>query len=93
MARGVPDMGMAARLREARQGLGFTQRDFAKHIGVARNTVNNAECGRNTPHRSVVTLWAMATGVDREWLVGGDEAPADPGGESAGASSDRPAAA
>ena len=88
MARGVPDMGMAARLRAARERTGMSQRDFSHSIGVARNTVNNAECGRTVPTRAVVTLWAMATGVGRDWLATG-EAPADPGGESAGASSRR----
>ncbi|MDT4944520.1 MAG: hypothetical protein QOH14_1253 [Pseudonocardiales bacterium] len=71
----VPQWSMADRLRKARELTGLDQSDFAKELGISRNTVANYERGRHEPRKIVVRAWAMRTGVAWAWLVG-----SDPGG-------------
>jgi transcriptional regulator with XRE-family HTH domain len=47
------------------------QEQLATAIGVARNTVGNAENGRTEPRTITLNAWALATGVPLEWLVNG----------------------
>lgn len=65
---------------------GLTQVQFAERVGLSRATVNNSELNKSQPRKSVVLLWAMETGVDRDWLMTGaanneTPDPDGPGGE------------
>ena len=65
---------------------GLTQVQFAERVGLSRATVNNSELNKSQPRKSVVLLWAMETGVDRDWLMTGSANnetpdPDGPGGE------------
>lgn len=61
--------------------------DMAELLGVDRSTVSRWMADRGAPPRRVyVRQWAMATGVDVEWLERGTTKP-QPDGGPAGASS------
>jgi transcriptional regulator with XRE-family HTH domain len=40
-------------------------------MGVGRNTVSNNETGKVAPRRIVLKAWALATGVNLQWLETG----------------------
>lgn len=67
----VPEILLHHRLRIAREFAGFEQRDFAEKTGISRATISAAENGHRRPIRSTVKLWALATGVNVEWLETG----------------------
>ena len=46
--------------------------DMAKELGCHRNTVLNYINGRTTPRAPVFAVWALRTGVSRQWLLTGD---------------------
>lgn len=86
--RRYPAFTIGDRLRKARTLLGpdMDAHAFADLIGVSRNTVTNYELERTAPNRMkpvVLAAWAMATGVDLNWLKNGDTPGSDggPGGE------------
>ena len=67
---------MNERIYKLRKKLDITQDEFAKRIGLARNTIANYECGRRTPTNAVITSICKEFGVNEEWLrtgEGGDE--------------------
>jgi putative transcriptional regulator len=53
---------LANRLREAREGKGWTQAELAARIGVSRKTVNTVENGVFTP--STVVALKLARALD-----------------------------
>jgi DNA-binding XRE family transcriptional regulator len=61
------------RLRIAREEAGFSQDDLAAEIGVARNTIVNAELAKVSPRRIVLRAWALACGVRLSWLLTGED--------------------
>jgi DNA-binding XRE family transcriptional regulator len=68
--RAIP-IELRHRLRIAREEAGFDQEDLAAEIGVARNTIVNAETGKVAPRRIVLRAWALACGVRLSWLMTG----------------------
>lgn len=81
----VPAIDLPVRLLIARSAAGMSQSELAKAIGAGRATIANYEAGKAVK-RSTVMAWALATGVDAQWLMTG-EAPS-PDGD--GASQVRP---
>lgn len=86
--RRVPRFGLGHRLALAREVAGLEQVDIAEAIDTSRATVSNYERGVSKPSRLQVNAWAVATGVDVEWLKtgkaqdeggprGGDGQPSD----------------
>jgi len=75
-----PQFGLQHRLSLAREIAGIDQVTMAASLGVARPTVSNYERGFTTPRRAIIVAWAMATGVDVEWLEKGDVAAPHPVG-------------
>lgn len=72
-----PQFTRGDRLRKARRQLGDAMdvTRFAEILGTSKGTVTNYELERTPPeHMKPIVLrqWALATGVDYEWLVGGD---------------------
>lgn len=67
-----PQWTLADRLRKAREQSGLSQQELAEQARIARGTVSAAENGRRRPSGSVVSMWALATGVSRDWLLGDD---------------------
>jgi len=78
----VPPIEVHHRLRIAREYAGYDQEQLAKIIGIARNTVGNAEKAKVTPRTIVVNAWAMACGVPRDWILTGKHPTDDPDGGS-----------
>jgi transcriptional regulator with XRE-family HTH domain len=58
------------RIRQARAGLGLTQDEFARRLGVTRISVARYEAGR-VPNLGLLQLIAQLAGVTVGWLVGG----------------------
>ena len=71
---GRSPLAVGARLRLHREVLGLKQSHYANRVGLAPNTYNQLEAGRNFP--SVETLWKIADtfDLDMNWLLGGDPA-------------------
>jgi transcriptional regulator with XRE-family HTH domain len=71
-ARGdIPQFTLADRLLKARKHAGLEQKELAEAIGIARTSVVRYEQGESTPRRPVLIAWALATGVDSEWIFEG----------------------
>lgn len=94
--RRYPQFTIGDRLRKARTLLGpeMDVARFAELLGVGKNTVTNYELERTSPERMkplVLRQWAIATGVDVDWLRTGvlPEAPDGPNGEGLPAAGDR----
>ena len=68
----IPEIVLRHRLRIAREEAGLSVQGLAERMGVARNTVGNAEAGKGTPRKVVLNAWALATGVDIHWLETGN---------------------
>lgn len=82
----IPTWTQADRLRKSRETTGMTQREFADHIGISKNTVGNYEAGKTTRFsRPMLAAWAMATGVPIEWLETGKSPVPDGDGDGAAA--------
>lgn len=74
----IPTWTLGDRLRKARAITGMTTREFAERIGVSHGTITNAEGDKRGVRPITIKAWAMATGVDAEWLATG-HGPHDPG--------------
>ena len=59
---------LSNRLREAREGRGWTQADLAVRIGVSRKTVNTVENGVFVPSTIIALKLAAAFGEPVESL-------------------------
>ncbi len=84
----IPGFDIADRLRKARETAGIDQADLEQLTGVSRATISNYERRITQPKRPNVIAWAMATGVDADWLLTG----AVPGGPTTVAYADCDAA-
>ena len=81
----IPEVTLGWRMRMARETTGMGLREFAEHIGVSADTCTSAEHDRRKVRAITVNAYAMATGVDREWLrtgIASGDVPTPPeGGE------------
>lgn len=75
----IPELTLGWRLRMARETTGMGLREFADHIGVAPDTLTSAEKDRRKVRPITINAYAMATGVDRDWLETGAGLPDGPG--------------
>lgn len=60
--------GLANRIREAREAMGWTQAELAERMGVSRKTVNTVENGVFVPSTIVSLKLAKALGETVEAL-------------------------
>lgn len=67
----VPELHLHQRLRIAREYAGYGQVEFAQHTGISRATISAAENGHRAPLKSTIKHWALATGVNAQWLETG----------------------
>lgn len=77
----VPEFTIHDRLRKARECAGLEQAELATRMGVSRGTIGNNESGKVSVRPITIAAWALATGVDREWLEHGNVPPTG-GGDS-----------
>lgn len=66
----IPEWSLGDRLRKAREHAGLSQTRLGAEIGVSLASVMRYETGKNIPRRPVLLLWALATGIDLNWLLG-----------------------
>lgn len=78
----VPEWTIEDRLRKARELTGLERGDFARELGVSRNTITNYEHGKVEPRVIVLRSWALRCGVDLSWLQHGYTPTPDPSGET-----------
>lgn len=76
----IPTWTLPDRLAKARNHAGIEQEELAQAMGVSRQSISNWERGYAKPKRPYVWAWADVTGVDRHWLLWGEEPPDDDGG-------------
>lgn len=65
----IPEWTLQDRLRKARELGGYSQASLARAIGVDPSTVYRAESRGTGVRRPLVLAWALATGVDADWLL------------------------
>ena len=66
----IPAWTLQDRMRKARESAGLDQVQFGAQLGVSRISVSSWERGRSEPRPVILMAWAMATGVDLDWLIG-----------------------
>lgn len=59
---------MGDRLRKSLDHADMSVAEMAEYLEVSRNTVGNYMAGKTQPPGAVLKLWAMRTGVPRQWL-------------------------
>lgn len=69
------------RIKKIRKDAGLTQEQFAKRLGVKRNTVATYEMGRSTPIDAAITSICREFGVNEDWLRNGTEPMYLPNGD------------
>lgn len=78
----VPEINtLPTRLRVSREYAGLSMEQLATRAGISRNTVGRAEGGESTPSRATLMVWALACGVDAQWLRTGKAESPSPDGE------------
>ncbi|TYL53161.1 helix-turn-helix domain-containing protein [Agromyces mariniharenae] len=65
-----PAWSLSDRLRKAREEAGLEQGELAELAGLSRATISAAENGHRRPAKATIAMWALATGVSRDWLSG-----------------------
>ena len=63
---------LAIRLRAAREFAGVNHTELAEMTGLSRNTIGRSEAGNHSPAAATVLIWAIACGVDSDWLMTGE---------------------
>ena len=63
---------MKDRIRKLRRHFDLTQEEFAKRLGIKRNTIAQYETGRNEPIDTVLYLICHEFGVSENWLRTGE---------------------
>ena len=59
---------MKNRIKLIRQNAGLTQQEFAKRIGVSRNTIATYETSGRNPIDAIVRAMCREFNVNEEWL-------------------------
>lgn len=60
----------SARLKQAREETGYTQREIAQIIGISKSTIASYEMGRTEPKIEILGKLADFYGVSADWLIG-----------------------
>ncbi len=64
--------GIGARLLLTRQALGLAQKEFAERAGLAANTYNQYESGKNVPALDRANALCDAYQLTLDWIYRGD---------------------
>lgn len=65
-------MNIGERIRELREILGLTQKEFGEKIGKSRNAVTNWEIGRRNIDETTIKLISKTFGISEKWLKTGE---------------------
>jgi len=66
------DVGISRRICEAREALGFTQKEFAEKLKISQTHVSALERNSRTVQDRFLKMICFTFGVDEEWLKTGD---------------------
>ena len=69
---GTSPTAIGLRLRLTREVLNLTQAEFADRCGIARNTYNQYEMGKNTPKLLFAIDICDRFGLTLDWIYRGD---------------------
>lgn len=69
--RRAPQFTAAHRLALAREVAKVTRKEMADILGVTPQSISNYENGKSAPSKLQINAWAVACGVDVEWLKTG----------------------
>lgn len=72
---------MKERMKLLRTELGYTQEEFAKRLGLARNSIANYEIGRREPTNAIIFSICREFGINEDWLRNGTEPMYLPAGD------------
>lgn len=64
---------MELHIKEAREGVGYSQKELAQIIGVAQNTFHGYESGKHDPKSDLLIKIAEACGVSVDFLLGREQ--------------------
>jgi transcriptional regulator with XRE-family HTH domain len=65
-------MAIATRLRITREAFGLGQNEFARRAGIASNTYNQYEQGKNVPRLDIANQICDEYGITLDWIYRGD---------------------
>ncbi len=60
------------RVREFRESIGLSRKEFGEKVGVSQDVINNIERGRAKAYEPVLRLIHIVYGVSRHWLDTGE---------------------
>ena len=63
---------MNDRIKKVRKALDLTQQEFAKRIGIKRNTIATYETGKSKPSDAAVSLFCREFNINETWLRTGE---------------------
>lgn len=63
---------MENKIKEIRESLKLSQREFGEKLGVSRDVISNIEYGRVQPKELFLTHVCQVYGVNRQWLERGE---------------------
>ena len=69
----IPQWTLGDRLTKARSLTGLNREEFARSLGISLSTVKRSELDLHPVKRAIILGWAVACGVDPDWLEHGDE--------------------
>ncbi|MDR0910116.1 MAG: helix-turn-helix domain-containing protein [Spirochaetaceae bacterium] len=65
------EQGVNERIKAVRQGLGLSQRAFAKEIYISQSFYGAIELGQKEPNNRIIQLIATRFNVNKDWLITG----------------------
>lgn len=66
---------VASRLRQLRESVGLSQKDFAVSIGIKPTTYNGYETGKHKPKSDILVIIADKYNVTVDYLLGKSDRP------------------
>ncbi len=70
-------MNIAERIRQSRKGKGLTQQNLADKLGLSYMTVRRWETGKTSPRMDEIEKLSKILGVDRNYIIEGENAGID----------------
>ena len=68
---------VSTRIKQLRKGLGLTQAEFGKKLGVSRDVISNIEYQRVEPKEMFLDHLCYVFQINPVWLINGEGNPAD----------------
>jgi len=72
LSHSFPSADVGFRIRNLRQSLGQTQKEFATDLGIVQGFLSAVESGKKTPSDTLLIALCQVHGIRREWLLTGE---------------------